>query len=221
MPPPRPSCPPHLPLSPWSVHLEVSLTPDRGNPKGSKRTIKLLASDSSAPSAPPQGLGALPPVLGWHRPPGWTHLRSQELGLLQHQAPRSPSRPAAPALPCPSGVGCPSSPPGEEPCVAGHGPQSFREVSVFPRRTCSLFLGVFSPRLCGGEDLLCHKITEGAFISPGSHLPSSLTQAVQGYSLHLTFMSQNSMKLLSAWGSRAFQEPGKGGGSLTVNRSDM
>ena len=104
MPPPRPSCPPHLPLSPWSVHLEVSLTPDRGNPKGSKRTIKLLASDSSAPSAPPQGLGALPPVLGWHRPPGWTHLRSQELGLLQHQAPRSPSHPAAPALPLRSGL---------------------------------------------------------------------------------------------------------------------
>lgn len=67
MPPPRSSCPPHLPLSPRSVHLEVSLTPDQGNPKGSKRAIRLLASDSAPQRSSPGPRCPRLPVLGWHR----------------------------------------------------------------------------------------------------------------------------------------------------------
>ena len=120
-------------------------------------------------------------------------------------------------LPCPWGVGCPPSPPGEEPRVAitwfhylaGHGPQSFKEVSVFPRRACSLFPGVFSPPLCGGEDHLCCKITEGTFISLCPICPPPWRRLYRLFP-PTDFHVAKRHEALSAWGSRAFQEPRKG-----------
>lgn len=82
-------------------------------------------------------------------------------------------------------------------------PKCFRGASIFSGKTGSLF-PVLPPCLGSSKHCLCREILPGTFVVPSSHLPFSLTQAVQGYFLRVTFMSQNSIKLLSAWGSHAF-----------------
>lgn len=74
---------------------------------------------------------------------------------------------------------------------------------MFSGKTRSLFPAL-PPCLGGSKCCLCREILQGTFVVPSSHLPFSLTQAVQGYSLRVTVMSQHSIKLLPARGSRAF-----------------
>lgn len=159
--------------------------------------LRLLAPHH--PTAPPQGQAA---PSCWHR----AHL-SWDLPVSPRMAPVGASEPRLPA--------CPHLPPGTRvPVLVSRlrllhrtPPTGPRVASVFTKNTAPLFR-VLPLRLCGSERCLCRRILWAAFISAGPRPLSSLMRAVRGYSLRRTFMSQNSIKLSSAWGSRAFRNPG-------------
>lgn len=186
-----------------------------GTPKPAREPSDSWLLTPQHHSTPPQGPGAPAPCPGLAQ----GHLAGPTC-VPKSTASSSTSLRVPPAalqlLPCLSEVGCPSSR-GGAPCyhhlvslLGRTPPPKLQRGFHFSTKDMLLFPGVFSPCLCGGEGCLCRKITWGAFISPASRSPSSLPV----YSLQLTFMSQNSTKLLSARGSHAFREPGNGGGFL-------